>query len=107
MTIVQKLNGRSSRPIADLRAIPLTIPGRASGNTNRKEIVSRPKNFERKTAPAASEPRTRATTVARLATCSERLSASQTSVRPQATPNHSSVTPGRGKRNVASSVVKA
>src|SRR3990170_7992310 len=107
MTIVQKLNGRPSSPMAERKAMPLTIPGNARGSTSRKEMVSRPKNFERYTAPAASDPRMVATSVARPATSRDRLSASQTSDRPQATPNHRSVSPGSGKRNVASSVVKA
>ena len=58
-----------------LRAIPVTIPGRAIGRMITKEIVSRPKKRWRPTAIEASVPRTRAIAVAAAPTLSEVSSA--------------------------------
>src|SRR3989304_5125992 len=107
MMIVQKLNGMCISPRAERKAMAVTIPGSASGRTRRNVSESRPKKRLRETAAAASDPSTRATKVATSATLTERKRASQTSSRPQATANHSVVNPGRGKRKVESSVVKA
>src|SRR2546429_8759209 len=50
--------------IAEFRAIPVTIPGSASGRTRKKEPASRPKKRKRWTAKAARLPSTRAIVVA-------------------------------------------
>ena len=47
----------------EFSAIPVMIPGSASGSTSRNEIVSRPKKRKRCTANAASEPSTTAIVV--------------------------------------------
>src|SRR3990170_803862 len=107
MMIVQELNGICISPSAERRAMALTMPGSASGRTRRNESASRPKKRLRETAAAASDPSTMAIRVATSATWTESHSAAQTSERPQATANHCVVNPGRGKRKVESSVVKA
>ncbi len=76
--------------------MPVMMPGRAIGRMTSSEIASRPKNFVWLTAAAQSVPRTSAIAVAMTATCTERLSADQTSGRFQATANHCSVSPGGG-----------
>ena len=52
--------------------MPVTIPGRAIGSTKRSEIASRPKNFARASAAAASVPSTMASAVDTSATRMER-----------------------------------
>jgi hypothetical protein len=42
--IVQKLKGICSKWIAERKAIPETMPGKAMGSNTKNEIVSRPKN---------------------------------------------------------------
>src|SRR5215218_2998391 len=42
----------------EFNAMPVMIPGSASGSTSRNEIVSRPKKRKRWTAKAANEPST-------------------------------------------------
>ncbi len=44
---VIQLTDSSASEIEVRRAIPVTMPGRAIGNTTRTEIASRPKNFVR------------------------------------------------------------
>src|SRR3990172_4260279 len=107
MTTVQNENGIPDRLMADRNAIPVMMPGRAIGKTMKSERVSRPKNFDLHTAPAARVPRTKAITVATAATPSDSDSASRTSGLRAATPNHWVVSPGGGNRKLASSVVKA
>ena len=55
-TIVQVENGMSIRLKAERRAMPVTMPGRAIGRMKSTEIASRPKNFIREIAAAASVP---------------------------------------------------
>src|SRR3990170_5521856 len=107
MIIVQKLNGICSSPKAERSAMAVTMPGSASGRTRRNESASRPKKRLRETAAAARDPSMTAIRVATSATLTERNSAAHTSLRPQATANQAVVKPGRGKRKVESSVVKA
>ena len=58
-TIVQNEKGMSMRSKAARSEMPVTMPGRAIGRTRRSEIASRPKNFVRASAAAASVPRSR------------------------------------------------
>src|SRR5262245_729174 len=106
-TMVQKENGISSRPNAERRLMPVMIPGSAIGRTSSSEIESRPKNFERHTAAAASEPNTMASAVAIAATRSDNPSAAWMSSRASATANHLLVNAGGGNTNVASSALNA
>ena len=71
-------------------AIPVTTPGSAIGRMNRKEIVSRPKNLNRWTASAASDPSTSAIAVAAVAAISEFTSARRTAALAAASMNQSS-----------------
>ncbi len=107
MTMVTTLNGIPSRPRAERSAMPVTIPGSAIGSRKRKEIASRPKNRVRCTARAASVPIRSARAVAAAAIRIDSPSAAQMSGRFQATWNQPRVKPGGGKRNDASSVVRA
>ena len=79
MTIVQKVNGTSARLSAERMAMPVMIPGRASGSTRKTEMPSRPKKWNRPTAAAAIEPSTNATSVATSATRTDRRMASHSS----------------------------
>ena len=81
-------------------AIPVTIPGNASGRMTRKEIASRPKNRWRATANAAHEPSRSAIAVAPSAAFNETKSASRTPGLSIALPNHLSVRPGIGHTSV-------
>jgi len=76
--------------------MPLMMPGSAIGRMNSSEIASRPKNDARASAPAASVPRTTATSVATVATRSDSPIAAQTSSRASATANHLTVSAGGG-----------
>ena len=93
--------------IADRRAMPVMIPGRAMGRMMKRLSVFFPKKLVLQTAAAARVPTTRATTVEIAATRSERPNAALISEFCQATPNQSVVNPGGGKRKLADSVVKA
>src|SRR6476646_1561551 len=72
-----------------LRARPVTMPGRAIGRTSDSEKISRPKNWKRWIANAASEPSTIAISADRRPTWIDRTSASRTDGLSQAAPNHS------------------
>ena len=76
MTIVHVESVMLPAMKAELRAMPVTIPGSAIGSTSRNEIVSRPKKRKRETPKAAIEPSTSAIPVA---------------VRPTRTESHSDV----------------
>src|ERR1700722_1581481 len=106
-TIVQNEKEMSAKLKAERSAMPVTIPGRAIGSTKRSEIASRPKNFARASAAAASVPRTMASAVDTSATRMERPSAAQISGRFQATPNQRSVYPGGGNSKLRSSLLNA
>src|SRR5690349_14732302 len=95
-TIVQNENGISIRLNADLSEIPVMMPGSAIGRITSSEMVSRPKNRVPETAAAHSVPSTSAISVEIDATCTESVSACQTSGRFHVTSNHLSVSPGGG-----------
>ena len=97
----------SMRLKAERSAMPVTIPGSAIGRTNRRDIASRPKNFARASAAAASVPRSSASAVDTRATRIDSASASQTSGRPQATANQRNVRPGGGNSKLRSSLLNA
>ena len=97
----------SIRLKAERRAMPVTMPGRAIGRMKRSEIASRPKNFARASAAAASVPRSSASAVDTSATRIDSASASQTSGRFQATPNQRRVRPGGGNSKLLSSLLNA
>ena len=56
-TIVQNEKGMSTRLKAERSEMPVMMPGSAIGRMKRSEIASRPKNFARASAAAASVPR--------------------------------------------------
>ncbi|MNF04995.1 hypothetical protein D3C80_2046300 [compost metagenome] len=83
------------------------IPGRAMGRISISEMLSLPKKLRRYSAAEARVPSTRASSVARQATCSDSVIDSSTSGREKATLNHFRVKPWGGKLKAASSVLKA
>ncbi len=95
--MVQKENGMLIKLIAERMAIPVTIPGKASGRMSMKEIASFPKKSVRYTADAARVPRIKAAAVASSATRMDRLNASCISGLARACGIHRSVKPGGGK----------
>src|SRR6185503_5904913 len=78
ITIVRMLKEIRNVLIEELRAIAVTIPGRAIGKTRRKDTALRPKKEKRCTANAAALPNRSAAPVAIDATCSDVTSASRT-----------------------------
>src|SRR5271154_3883249 len=64
ITIVSSEKVRPEKVMNELSAIPVMIPGSASGSTNMNEIASRPKKRKRCTTNAPIEPRTSAIVVA-------------------------------------------
>src|SRR3569833_427800 len=106
-TMVQKLNGMSSRLNAERSAMPVMMTGSAIGRVTSSDTTSRPKNFAPDTAAAQSVPRISATSVEYAASCSDSVSAGQMSARLNATTNQLSVSPGGGQAKLFSSVVKA
>ncbi len=62
----------------EFSAIPVMMPGRASGSTSMKEIASRPKNLNWCRAYATAEPSSRASTVAISPTLTDRRNALRT-----------------------------
>ena len=96
MTMVQKLNGMSSRPMAERSAMPVTMPGSAIGRTSSSEIASRPKKRGATRAAAASVPSTMRQQRSRpRRPAATAASACQMSSRSQATPNQLQGQPGR------------
>ena len=85
----------------------MTMPGSAIGSTMMNARALRPKKRDRYTAPASRLPKTIATPALTAATSSDNRNASHMSSRPNATRNHSSVSPGGGKVNDDDSVVNA
>ena len=71
----------------DCSAMPVMMPGSASGSTSSSEIASRPKNRKRWTANAAAEPNSSAMIVAARPALSDSHSASRTSWSCHATEN--------------------
>ena len=88
--------GISSRLKAERSEMPVMMPGSAMGRMTSSEIVSRPKNREPETAAARSVPSTSEMAVEIAATCTDRVSACQTSARFQVTSSQRSVSPGGG-----------
>src|SRR3954469_10337135 len=80
----------------ELRAMPVTLPGRAIGSTRMNDTASRPKNENRATPNAAIEPMTSATPVATNATRTDSQRAERTSSEFHASENHFVVKPGIG-----------
>src|SRR6266566_6710770 len=72
MMIVQRPKLSFQKLKKELSAIPVMIPGRASGRMKRNEIASRPKKRNRWTAKAAAEPRRIAAIVAPAAAFSDK-----------------------------------
>ena len=106
MTIVQKENGISNRPMAERSAIPVTMPGKAMGRTSKKETASSEEitAIDCRRSKCAKDERSKGGKRVQLVT--DKVRASQRSARCSATPNHFVVKPGSGKVYVASSVVK-
>ena len=71
-TMVQIEKSMPMMSKAERSEMPVMMPGSAMGRMNSNEIVSRPKNFARDSAAAASVPKISASTVAIAATSSER-----------------------------------
>ncbi len=88
----------SIRLKAERSEMPVMMPGSAMGRMTSSEMVSRPKNFVPETAAAQSVPSTSAMSVEIAATCTDSVSACQTSTRFQVTANQLSVRPGGGQR---------
>jgi hypothetical protein len=77
--------------------MPVTIPGRAIGNTKSNEMVLRPKNSYRVIAAAASDPKIKAMEVAISAVKNERITASRIPSLTAALLHHSVVNPVGGQ----------
>src|SRR4051794_27387877 len=105
--MVQKPGSSFAALIAASKAMPVTMPGNAIGNTSTNVIVSLPQKRERDIANAVSEPSTIAKMVASAATLNESRMADQISLRANAATNQCNVTPGKGNAYVRSSVVNA
>ncbi len=84
----------------ELRAIPVTMPGRAIGKITNSEMTSRPKNRYRATASDARVPRTSAISVATSATVSDVRKACCSPVFLIASPNQCRVNPTGGQDGV-------
>ena len=82
---------------SEFSAIPVMIPGSASGRTSTSETVSRPKKRKRCTAKAASEPSTSAIVVAISAARTDSHSASRISPLANVDENHLVETPWSGQ----------
>ena len=81
----------------EFSAIPVMMPGRASGSTSRSEMASRPKNANLNSAYATAEPSSRASTVATSPTRIDSRNALRTWGSCQATPNQCSEKPEMGQ----------
>src|SRR5437868_8363825 len=88
ITIVQYERLTVQKVKNEFRAIPVMIPGSASGRTTRNETVSRPKNRNRCTPNAAAEPSAMATVVATSAARTDSQSAARMSGSSQVRENH-------------------
>src|SRR6059058_2267938 len=81
----------------EFSAIPVMIPGSASGRTKTNEIASRPKKRKRCTANAASEPSASARKVAISAALTDSHSASRMSWLENVDENHFVDSPSSGQ----------
>src|SRR5713226_6484563 len=97
ITIVQIEREMPLKLKKEFSAMPVIIPGRASGSTKRKLTASFPKNVVRWMAKAAHDPRMSARAVAVSAAWIDSLSDVRTSASFQVAVNHLSVRPGIGQ----------
>jgi len=81
----------------EFSAIPVMMPGSASGSTSRNEMASRPKNVNLYSAYATAEPSSRASAVATSPTRTDNRNALRTCSSCQATPNQCSEKPAIGQ----------
>src|SRR5438067_2754247 len=81
----------------EFSAIPVMIPGRASGRTSTKDTASRPKNRKRCTANAAAEPRRSAIALASNPAFTDSSNADRTCGSCHVDENHRVVHPGIGQ----------
>src|SRR3954451_3847370 len=88
MTIVASENVTLPNAKNEFNAIPVMIPGSASGRISISEIVSRPKKRKRCTANAANEPSANAMAVASRPALTDSHSASRISELCQVEENH-------------------
>src|SRR6266542_1408592 len=95
-TIVHSDRLRPLKAKKALSAMPVMIPGSASGSTTTNETTSRPKKRKRCTAKAAAEPSRIATAVASPA-LTDSSSEARTSGFRQVSENHLSENPGIGQ----------
>src|SRR5206468_2860426 len=94
--IVARENEIPLKLMAEFRAIPVRMPGRAIGRIRTKESVCRPKKRNRWTAKAAAEPSRRAIVVAPRAAWIDSHRAERSSLFRHATLNHLVVKPEGG-----------
>ena len=97
MTMVSRDRSIPAKLNAEFSAIPVMIPGSASGSTSSRDTPSRPKNRNRCTPNAAAEPSSSAITVAATAAFSESTRAACTCGSCQATENHFVLNPWIGQ----------
>src|SRR3990172_1125823 len=97
ITIVHSERSTDQNTKNEFSAMPVMIPGRAIGKTNRNETAFCPKKRKRASANAASEPSTSATEVASAPALSESPSAVRTSPSCPAALHHLVVRPGIGQ----------
>src|ERR687884_380141 len=81
----------------ELSAMPVMMPGSASGSTTTNETTSRPKNRKRCTAKAAADPSSTAIAVETSAALRDNPSELATSELCTVAPNHLSVKPAMGQ----------
>jgi hypothetical protein len=99
-TIIVKIVNLPKKLVNTLfKAIPVTMPGSAMGNTNSSDIDSRPKNLYLDIAAAAKDPKIKAITVAKSATTALRVIAYRTPSLTAAFDHHVVVKPVGGQAN--------
>jgi hypothetical protein len=97
MTIVAVPSWIPVKEKNEFSAIPVMMPGSASGSTSRNEMASRPKNLNVCSAYATAEPSSRASAVATSPTRTDSRNALRTWESCQATPNQCSEKPAMGQ----------
>ena len=97
MTIVSSERPIPAKVNAEFSAIPVMMPGSASGRTSSSDMASRPKNRNRCTPNAAAEPSSSAITVANTAGLERQPNAARTCGSCQATENHLMLRPWIGQ----------
>jgi hypothetical protein len=83
--------------VAEFSAIPVMMPGSASGSTSSSEMASRPKKRKRCTPKAAAEPSASAIAVAKRPALTDNHSAARTCGSCQATLSHLVLSPWIGQ----------